>query len=455
MPNPKTTKAREHSVYYLLTDWRILLYNCAIVLFSAYLLLTKLRRYFSKKKASEFLRQRWTIPVYGGEKDNPDALHVVFVAMGLGEKRTADQLSTALKTAFPNVRTTWVVKGEVTVESIRKADQFQAVTYIPFDFFPPVATWVKMLRPDIVVSVQKLWIPNIVWGARLSGAGVCVVSGQDERYKKKKFNIWDSINRWTLQAYDVIGLLSEKEEKKLNHLLSPSADVRVTGMAKFSQPVCERPIPDGLEEWIKTHNQEGAPLLAAGSLHQGEEEFIVEAFEKVRETIPSILLLAPRHLNRVDPILELLHKRGLSVSQRSKFASSTANTSHVDVLLLDSIGELASAYSFAQAAYVGGTLKAPGHNIFEPLEWGVPVYFGPGDGNVPPTQQIAIKADVGFRIHSPLELADQWKTILQDQELRSTLRKRCDLVIAQQEESLKNNLQIILDTIEAHSKRQS
>lgn len=453
MPDLKTTKASKRSVYWLLTDWRLLLYNCTIVLFSAYLLLSKLRRYLSKNKSSEFLRQKWTIPVYGGEKDDPEALHVVFVATGLGEKRTADQLSAALKAVAPNIRTTWVVKGEITVESIRKADRFQAVTYIPFDFFPPVAIWLKKLRPDIVVSVQKLWIPNITWGAKLSGAGVCVVSGQDKRYKKKTLNIRDSINRWTLGAYDVIGLLGEKERKMLNHLLPSSADVRVTGMAKFSQPVCENPIPDVLRDWIKSHNQEGVPVLAAGSIHMEEEEFIVDAFEKVRETIPSILLLAPRQLDRADQVLELLRKRGLSVSQRSKFISSAADTSDVDVLLLDSIGELASAYSFALAAYVGGTLKAPGHNIFEPLEWGVPVYFGPGDGNVPPTQQSALKANVGFRIHSPLELSDHWKEVLQDEELRNALRKRCDEVIVEQEESLKNNLQIILDTIEARSNR--
>ena len=450
MRNHTTKKT---TAFHPLSDWRFLLYNVAIVLFSAYLLLTKLRRYFFKKKASEFLPQRWTIPVYGGEQDHPETLHVVFVAMGLGEKRTAAQLSSALKAAFPHVRTTWVVKGKVTVESIRKADPFQSVTYIPFDFFPPVATWIKKLKPDVVVSVQKLWIPNIVWGAKLSGAGVCVVSGQDERYKKKNLNIWDSINRWTLRAYDIIGLLSEKEEQKLHHLLPPSADIRIAGVAKFSQPACENSIPDDLRNWIEAHNPNNVPLLSAGSLHQGEEEFIIDAFQEVCATVPSILLLAPRHLNRIDAIKELLRKRGLRFSQRSGFSSSSAKNSDVDVLLLDSIGELAFAYSFTQAAYVGGTLKAPGHNIFEPLEWGVPVFFGTGDGNVPPTQQIALKAGVGFRIHSPQELASQWINILHDQELRQILHKRCNSVIAEQEESLKNNLQIILDTIKIHQER--
>jgi 3-deoxy-D-manno-octulosonic-acid transferase len=448
-----TKKSANFNTLRILKDWRLLLYNFAIVLSSPYLLLTKVHRRYSKKRTSEFLWERWKAPLYGGEAGNHKKPHIVFIAMGFGEKQTAEQLSKSLKAIYPEIRITWALKEENGVKNVRRTNPSQSITYIPFDFWPAVSKWLKVLNPDIVVSVEKLWIPNIVWGSRLYGAAVCVISGRTARYKPEGWKLWQIINQWSLRGFNSIGLISEEEKQKLQLALPADNPPSITGTTKMSlHPEESTANHADLERWLQACNKSNLPLLAAGSIHRGdEEELIIQAYKKVHSCFPCVLLFAPRRLDRINEILDLFRKHDLTVSQRSKFVAGADSTcSQANVLLLDSIGELAFAYKFAQAAYVGGTLKAPGHNVLEPVEWGVPVFFGTGTRNVPVTQKIVLQAEVGYRIHSSHELATHWRRVLQDKDLRESLRQRCDLVIAEQNQALKNNLQVITDLIDSH-----
>ncbi len=458
MLEPKSNfRKTQRSAFSLLGDWRLVLYNLAIVVLAPFFLFRKVMRHFSKKTAYEFLRQRWTIPIQGGENDDKDALHVVFVSTGFGEKHTTEQLTAALREARPDVRTTWATKADATVDNIRETNPMQAVTYMPFDFMPSVAWWLKKLDPDVVVSVEKLWVPNILWCSRRWGASVIVVSGRRGRFAGggAKGSVWRCINHWTLQAYNIICLQSEIEREKLAAVLPVESDTRVTGIIKITRSATTRPTFEELARWVQTYNPSSLPIIVAGSTtHQLEEEFVLDAFMKVRAATPCLLLLAPRRLHRCDEVASLLTARDLTVVRRSDFGvQSTHAPTLPDVLLLDSMGELSSVYSFAEAAFVGGTLQGAGHNVFEPLEWGAPVCFGPGDGTVPITQALAEAADVGFRISSPNEMAQIWTRALQDSAWRDAVRKRCRVVIAEQRSALEANLQAILEVVDEAAKQ--
>lgn len=456
MPNTNNLQPKRRSTLRLLTNWRLLLYNAVIVVFAPLFLLRKIRRHFSKKTAYEFLWPRWIIPVHGGENDDPKAVHVVFVSTGFGEKHTTEQLTAALKEIRPNVRTTWAVKADLTVENIRENHPDQAVTYMPFDFLPSVMWWLKRLEPDVVVSVEKLWTANINWCSNLWGAPTLVVSGRSGRYAGRgtKGAIWRGINRWTLRAYEVLCLQSEAEKEWLAPVLPEEVDTRITGMIKITRSSTASPTLPELTEWIAKYNKKKLPVLAAGSTTDAEEEeFVLDAFENVRAQQPCLLLLAPRRLHRAEELLKTLRKRGLNAVRRSEFqAQSTlqgASTENMpEVLLLDSMGELSSSYSFAEAAFVGGTLRGQGHNVIEPLEWGVPVFYGPGNGNIPPGQALADAAGVGFRVRSSADLAEHWQRVLKESSWREELRGRCQQVLAEQKQALEENLKAIVEVVD-------
>jgi 3-deoxy-D-manno-octulosonic-acid transferase len=155
------------------------------------------------------------------------------------------------------------------------------------------------------------------------------------------------------------------------------------------------------------------------------------------------LLLAPRKLKRVDEIVELIRARGLIVSRR------TQPVPGADVFILDTLGELSLAYQFSVAAFVGGTLDGVGHNVIEPLVWGIPVAYGAGAGKSSPAQRTCEKAGVGFRVQSSEELAAHWVSVLRDEKLRSRLREQSTQLLEAQRGALERNVAAILELIDA------
>ena len=147
-------------------------------------------------------------------------------------------------------------------------------------------------------------------------------------------------------------------------------------------------------------------------------------------------------------MLELLSELGIKrVSRRSEYSGAAPPDSAIDVFLLDTLGELSQAYAFAQAAYVGGTLCGPGHNVIEPLEWGVPVAFGPGRGKPTSEQQSCIEAGVGFCVRDEQQLADLWLSAVQNQAWREQLKNDSQRILQEQRQALTNNVAAIVEML--------
>ncbi len=122
-------------------------------------------------------------------------------------------------------------------------------------------------------------------------------------------------------------------------------------------------------------------MIVAGSTMKGEEPAVLRAFRRVRATFPNtLLILAPRHTERVDDVEALSQEEGFKTVRRSELAIDAEP--RADVVILDSIGELATIYQLATVAFVGGSLVATGgHNILEPAVFGKPIVFGPHMSN--------------------------------------------------------------------------
>jgi 3-deoxy-D-manno-octulosonic-acid transferase len=117
-------------------------------------------------------------------------------------------------------------------------------------------------------------------------------------------------------------------------------------------------------------------VLVFGSTVEGEELLLVSCFKAVLKEFPdALIVLAPRHPERFDAVGELLRSSGMTFWRRSGWNSTRIAGG---VLLLDTIGELASVYSLATIAFVGGSLVARGgHNILEPAQFAKPIVIGP------------------------------------------------------------------------------
>jgi 3-deoxy-D-manno-octulosonic-acid transferase len=213
----------------------------------------------------------------------------------------------------------------------------------------------------------------------------------------------------------------------------PAERVVVTGHTKFDQDV---PRLSELEACSLRENLglgREQPLFLAGSTHEGEEEQVLDAWEAARQHVPDLaLMIAPRHLQRVEEISALVEARGLRVVRRSALGVGRSGSGAVTpspnaerptpktVLLLDTMGELARAYGLASVAFVGGSLVAKGgHDILQPLFHGVPTLYGPYMHNQRALAALVSGAGAGRVVADAAELGDELVTLLTDEGERA------------------------------------
>lgn len=159
------------------------------------------------------------------------------------------------------------------------------------------------------------------------------------------------------------------------------------------------------------------PVWVAGSTHAGEDEAVLAAHSELEAAFPgALLLLAPRHPERFQQVADLLGRQGTRFERRSSGGAVKPDT---QVLLLDTVGELAALYGAADAAFVGGSLvPAGGHNLLEPAALGVPVITGPSWSNGEEIAQLLLREGAALEVADAKELAGALASLLGDPELR-------------------------------------
>lgn len=303
--------------------------------------------------------------------------------------------------------------GEVTKGVEGKGTIF----YIPFDFFLCVWMVFARLRPRLLVLMEtELW-PNLLFIAKLYGCKLMVVNGRISDDTSRDARMAISLYRWMTNRVDLFCMQSQEDASRIIALGAAPDKVRVAGNVKFDQAMVSVTLG---EEAILRNNlglKRDEPVLLAGSTHPGEEEIVLQAYRIVKKSNPETrLIIAPRHITRGAEIEELIKAHGFAAVRKTKINEGFIVPSDA-VLILDTIGELAKAYSMCIAAFVGGSLvNIGGHNILEPMGLGKPAIFGPYTNNFRDITALALNNGVGFKIENAEELALRWQEFLQNQE---------------------------------------
>jgi 3-deoxy-D-manno-octulosonic-acid transferase len=174
-------------------------------------------------------------------------------------------------------------------------------------------------------------------------------------------------------------------------------------------------------------------VLVAGSTLDGEESLLLGAWQHVVADEPeAIMILAPRRTERFAAAAALVESNGFTVIRASELRGRTDKIASGNVVLLDTIGDLASVYSLGMAAFVGGSLvQAGGHNPLEPARFAVPVVMGPSSENFREIVE-AMRAAVAIRIVNADELANVLPEMLKgDPDVRAMGERGHDVFNAQ------------------------
>ncbi|MEC9476227.1 MAG: glycosyltransferase N-terminal domain-containing protein [Planctomycetota bacterium] len=349
-------------------------------------------------------------------------------AASVGEVRAAAPLIDALRRNRPGAE--FVVSTMTTGarDLARSSIADVQVRLFPFDFSVFMHPLLFQLRPDLLVLVElELW-PNLLVACRSRSIPVVVVNGRISRSGAKKLSLVEPLTRWLLQVPEQVCARGEQDAERFLALGTSAEKIRITGELKHD--ALEGPSPLSRREQHDHSLGFGQNDFrwVAGCTHPGEEELILKAHRSLLEVKPSSqLLLAPRHVERADSLLQLSRRLGFEAVLQSTSVGDCSS-----VVVIDRIGELEGAYRISDAAFVGGSfVPHGGHNLLEPVAAGCATCHGPFIDNFTDLARILEDADAIEGLASADQLGpllDRWA---RDPELRQRSRQKGMLITAQ------------------------
>jgi 3-deoxy-D-manno-octulosonic-acid transferase len=330
----------------------------------------------------------------------------------------ATELVRTLGAALPG----WVIAVSTTTETGQRlaCERFpdSPVFYLPLDFALVVRRYLHLLKPELLILMEsELW-PNLMNECVRGGVPVAVVNARSlPRYLHLR-RLW----RPLLHGVSLFLAQSEENAKRLIQIGALAERVGVSGNLKYDVKTQGK---NAMTTLMRERLQEGAKVLVAGSTLDGEEALLLEAWRQVLRNVPdAVMVLAPRRTERFTAVAGLIQSGGFAVIRASELKHREGSIASGHVVLLDTIGDLASVYSLGTVAFVGGSLvQAGGHNPLEPVRFGVPVVMGPSSENFREIVE-AMRAAGAIRITGAGELANTLTELLREDRQARTMGER-------------------------------
>lgn len=396
-------------------------YSAAIVCYALLMAPRLLYEAVRHRKYVGTMRERWGRLPAGIDPGGRPSIWIH--AVSVGEVQAARTLIPGLRERYPGHRlwlSTTTQTGRAVAAGIDSAD---GLFYFPLDLPPAVDRVLDRVRPVLFVAVDtELW-PNLLRRCARRGVRTMLVNG---RISDRSYPRYRLVRRWfrrVLADVDRCCAQSEESARRLVELGAPAERVVTTGNLKFDLP--PPPRPDSRRRAGDVPRMPGLaadrPVLMAASTHAGEEGPVLDAFRRLRARAPGLfLVLAPRHPERGAEVTALAARRGLAAVRRSRSPEDGGGA--VDVVVLDTVGELAALFRVATVVFLGGSLvPAGGHNVIEPAAWGKPVVFGPHMQNFAEIADLFLANGAARRIGGVRELEPVLADLLADPRQRAAL----------------------------------
>ena len=357
---------------------------------------------------------------------NMDADESIWIhAVSVGEVLTARPLISDLKRRYPHLRmflsTTTLAGQQLAKRNVQDVD---AVFYFPFDLGIFVRRTLDLVRPRLFITIEtEIW-PNLLRECHARGIKTAVVNGRLSARSFPRYRMVRAVMRRVLAHIDRFLVQSEESARRFIDLGADPARVVVTGSLKFdslelSSTARQARARERVLRYFRVPSSR--PVIVAGSTMKGEEAAVLRAFRRVRANAPSTLLVvAPRNPERFAEVEQLVRSEGWKTSRRSDLAIDSEP--RVDVVVLDTIGELATVYQIGTIVFVGGSLVATGgHNVLEPAVFGKPIVFGPHMSNFAEIAEAFVSNGAGVRLSGEQDLDETFLSLMSDPVRRARL----------------------------------
>lgn len=353
-----------------------------------------------------FTRLRRGHPAFGGGPTRADGRalagrQVIWLhGASLGESKVAAALYRKMAPLLPEY--TWVATAftRTGFENLAKElPQVEFQRFFPLDL--PWSMWlaVRRLRPRMLILVEtELW-PNLLAIAAGAGVKLATVNGRLSEGSARGYKRLGFLFAPCLRRFSLFLMRTPLDAERVIAAGAPETRVLVSGNLKFDLEAKPARALDrsglGLAD---------GPMLVGGSTHAGEEEELLEALARIRQAGPAVLAIAPRHLERLPALKDLLARSGRPWGLRSE--PPPPGAAPREVLLVDTYGELMAFYDLAAAVFIGGSLvPIGGHNPLEASVLGRPAMFGPYLESFREAGDLLLEAGAAREVKNAAEIA--------------------------------------------------
>jgi 3-deoxy-D-manno-octulosonic-acid transferase len=399
------------------------LYTFVILLFAVLLSPWFLYRAIRYRKYIGSLAQRMGYLPLSFNLDGDESIWIH--AVSVGEALTARSLLPELRERYPGLKifvsTTTLTGQEIARSRLPNVD---AVFFFPFDLPPFVNRTLKLVRPRLLIMMEtEIW-PNLLRACRRAGVKTMLVNGRISSRSYPRYRFARLFFRRVLVDVDRFCMQSEASARRIVDIGADPKRVTVTGSLKFEslEPQLAVAAGRGAGRVLRYFRvPPGRLVFIAASTMKGEEAAALAAFAAVRRSHPTALLvIAPRRPERFSEADALACAEGYRVARRSDLPVDAEPRD--DVVILDSIGELAQLFQIATVVFVGGSLADHGgHNILEPAVHGKPIVFGPNMQNFAEIAATFLSSQAAIQVGSAAELAAVWVRLAGDAVERARL----------------------------------
>jgi len=407
----------------------LIFYNCLLLVFLVPILLAIVLA--GKKNRQEFfyhIKERlscWNIPQLDKNKKT-----VWIHCASLGEAKAVEPM-------IPHLQEYNIIVSTITKSAREYVSKIKGISYFalaPVDIYPFIYSILKKIKPNILILIETEFWPSMITCANKIGTKIITVNGRISKgafpyYKLTKF-FWKPF----LNLITFISVRNEHDYNRFVALTNNKEKIGITGNIKYDR--------DFTSETITKESLFFNPndlILTAGSTREGEEETVVTVFIKLKEKFINLkLIIAPRHISRVNEVSSLLRKNNLSFELFSKLTDTKK-----DVIIVDVFGKLQTIYSISNIVFIGGSIvNKGGQNPIEAAAYSKPIIFGKYMYNFE-NESASLKNNGAFEINSKEEFLDIATKLLSDTELRKEVGNKAFEVVKSQKGAIEKNIKII------------
>ena len=388
-----------------------------------------------------------------GSMDSTDSTGTIWLhAVSLGEMSAAAPLVRALRSRYPKIPmtvTTATPTGRARARTL--FGDTVSVRFLPYDTPGAVKRFLARVRPRLAIIVEtELW-PNLFGACERMGVPLVLASARLSAKSVSRYRRMGRLFPDIFSASSLVAAQTREDAERFIAIGAQSARTRVVGNIKFD-------IEIGAGVWERGRALRVAfgserPTWIAGSTHAGEEEQVLAAHVLLQADVPNaLLLLVPRHPDRFAAVAELLQRRGLKFARRSSGIADSADGdaacggsggtsggtsggasggasgaqaiigADIQVVLVDTVGELATMYAAADVAFVGGSLvPVGGHNLLEPAALGLALLTGPYTSNGRDVARLMLSQGAAVQVADAAALAAALRALFADGERRQRM----------------------------------